>query len=64
MAETGIPSKAWLDNLDESKSYPTQGGGRVQWDSTEKRYIFVVAPDVPGYSVGDAMPDDWSIAPC
>lgn len=41
---------------------PTQGGGLVHWDETQKRYVFVYNAPYPFYN-GDPMPDQWSIAP-
>ena len=41
--------------------YATQGGGLVRL--VGETYIFVLKPDIPGYDVGDTMPDHWGIGP-
>mgnify|MGYP001577689940 CR=1 FL=1 len=41
--------------------YGTQGGGLVRQVGTT--YIFVEKPDCPGLDVGDAMPEEWGLAP-
>lgn len=45
----------------EPKVFATQGGGLVRWSGG--CYRFIEAPDCPGLSVGDIMPDEWSIIP-
>jgi hypothetical protein len=40
--------------------FATQGGGLAQ--KLGKSFVFVEAPDCPGLSVGDLVPEEWEIA--
>lgn len=47
---------------DSKKVYHTQGGGLVEWDELNHRYVFVESPEnFPNLHVGDFMPDEWGI---
>lgn len=41
--------------------FATQGGGIVEWDEVNKRYVFTEKPNCPGLEVGDFMPEEWGI---
>jgi hypothetical protein len=41
--------------------FTTQGGGRVR--EFGGQFFFITKPSCPGFSVGDAMPPEWGIAP-
>ena len=51
-----------LLNEESGKRFFTQGGGKVVWDESNKRYVFVEAPEsFPDLHVGDFMPNEWGI---
>lgn len=41
--------------------YGTQGGGLVR--EIDDSFYFVEAPDCPGLTVGDKMPEEWGLVP-
>lgn len=51
-----------INQAEESHLYHTQGGGTVEWDTTNRNYVFVKPPpDFPNIKAGDFIPEGWGI---
>lgn len=51
-----------MNESNETKqTFHTQGGGIVEYDELNERYIFVKNPP-RGFEIGDFMPENWGIA--
>ena len=46
---------------DIKERFTTQGGGVVEWNDIQERFIFVESPDCCGLEVGDFMPEEWGL---